>query len=71
MIGFRDTTFCQDATCKRFGVNCHRAYDHSVHAAARKWWGTDEYPITVYMPTAYPLDCKEPRDDSAKPQTDQ
>ena len=44
MICFRDITFCS-ADCLTYA--CHRNVTPAVKAAARAWWGGDDYPIAL------------------------
>lgn len=55
MISYKDMTFCNDyITCKE-GDNCFRALTPDVLEDAKKWWGDDDAPISVYSnePSCY------------------
>ena len=44
MICYRDRTFCEACCGTR---SCPRMLTDEVRAAARRWWGSDDPPITV------------------------
>ena len=47
MISFRDTTFCNESSCKNWDV-CPRALKEEVKKQAHKWWGSEEAPIAIF-----------------------
>ena len=45
MIGYKDMTFCSDATdCHNHDV-CHRWFSPLEQKKAKEWWGGDGYPV--------------------------
>jgi hypothetical protein len=59
MIGYKDRTWCNAKTCTKFNT-CDRALTDEVDARAKKWWGGDDYPISIFMKPEE-LDCYEPK----------
>ena len=48
MITFKDMTFCAfDDACSK-GEGCPRALTDEIVVAAKKWWGEDGAPISVF-----------------------
>jgi hypothetical protein len=63
-VSYKDTTFCQESTCAKFGKNCSRSLTPEMEYAAKQWWGSDEAPICVF--TGRP-DCYEEGEMRKKP----
>jgi hypothetical protein len=55
-VSYKDITFCQESSCAKFGKGCPRSFTPEVEDAAKRWWGSDEAPISVF--TGRP-DCYE------------
>jgi hypothetical protein len=50
MICYKDRTWCTFSTCSNFSRDkCFRAFTEEEKERAIKWWGSDEYPIAVFM----------------------
>jgi len=47
MMCFRDMTFCEEIGCKKFD-ECFRALTDKVHEDAKKWWGKEGAPMSVF-----------------------
>lgn len=45
---YRDMTFCTAWRSCAKGATCERALTDEVYENARKWWGTDDPPLSVY-----------------------
>jgi hypothetical protein len=68
-VSYKDITFCQESTCARFGKNCSRSLTPEMEDAAKRWWGSDDAPISVFTgrPDCYVASlgeeiCREPVD---------
>ena len=48
MICYRDMTFCDFKDCSGFS-ECHRAMTDKVVLEAKKWWGSEDFPIARFM----------------------
>lgn len=55
MLCFRDKTYCPFFTGCKKGNLCSRAYTSDVIEDARKWWGSEEAPICLFIgkPTCF------------------
>jgi hypothetical protein len=47
MMSYRDMTFCRGEGCAKF-KGCPRALTKEVQEAAKKWWGDDDAPISIF-----------------------
>lgn len=63
-VSYKDMTFCQESSCAKFGKDCSRSFTPEVEDAAKRWWGSDEAPISVF--TGRP-DCYEKGEICQKP----
>jgi hypothetical protein len=61
MTSYRDMTFCDHWRNCALADKCHRPLTSAVAAAARKWWGADDAPISVFVEK--PSCHREKRDD--------
>ena len=59
-MGYKDKTWCTFNTCARHGRNCDRALTDDVKREAKRWWGGDDFPISIYME---PPECFKPVED--------
>jgi hypothetical protein len=48
-ICYRDMTFCDHWRDCGKAERCHRPLTPEVALAARKWWGSDDAPIAVFV----------------------
>lgn len=57
MMGYGDITWCKGDGCKKFDT-CPRAFNEAQKQRAKRWWGSDDYPVCYY---SFPpeLDCYE------------
>lgn len=44
MMCYRDRTYCASPKCKNA---CGRQFTPQDHASAVKWWGGEDYPVSV------------------------
>ena len=44
MICFKDRAFCIDPKCNN---ECGRKLTEELHQEAIRWWGSEDYPISV------------------------
>ena len=49
MIGYKDITWCDFYKYCVKGNKCKIALTPEVKAAAAKWWGSDDAPISTYI----------------------
>lgn len=59
MICYRDMTFCVEQSCRHFDIDCFRSLTDRVKEDAREWWGSDEYPIAIFLDTPKCYEEKE------------
>lgn len=45
MIHYRDMTFCMDADKCANHESCRRWFSPHQSEMAKKWWGSDDYPV--------------------------
>jgi hypothetical protein len=48
MIHFRDKTLCEFKKCAKFET-CPRALTDDLIEQGRKWWGSDDFPVSIYI----------------------
>lgn len=60
MTGYKDRTFCMARACKHFGNGCERSLTDQVVERAKKWWGGDNPPISIFVNAP---ECYEERKD--------
>ena len=49
MICYKDKTFCTYYKECRDGISCHRAFTPYEFEQAKKWWGGDNFPLSVFQ----------------------
>jgi hypothetical protein len=47
VISFKDRTWCIDKKCAKYD-QCDRSFKSSDAVAAKQWWGSDSYPLSVF-----------------------
>lgn len=56
-MNYLDKTFCPFHKECGNGHECHRAFTEKVKSDARQWWGSDDYPIALFVDKP---ECYEP-----------
>lgn len=49
MLCYRDRTYCNFSCNCKHESTCNRALTADVLAAAKKWWGSNDAPICMYV----------------------
>lgn len=50
MFCYKDMTFCDFYNECSDGIDCNRALTPEVKISAKKWWGSNDYPICLFRP---------------------